>query len=175
MDPWRIFDLFMQSGATVFGVLAVYLVGRKNKWGFTAGLLSQPFWYATTIFHHQWILTVVNVAFTISWIMGFREWFFTKKSETITNTKEPEKTLGMDFRLAKHGQTGDIITEILLDGAVVAVMYPHDYRDIKIVSAHMVSSPNYNDGIGVIPPIPAVNISFDPRPYRIQGGVLIRE
>ena len=175
MDPWKIFDLFMQTGATVFGVLAVYLAGKKNKWGFAAGLASQPFWYATTIFHHQWILTIVNIAFTFSWIMGFREWFFGGRTDLPHTAKEPKKSLGMDFRLTKHSETGDTIAEILLDGNVVAAIYPVDYRGIKLISPHMNNPPDYDDGIGVIPPIPVLNISFDPRPYRIQGGVLIRE
>lgn len=173
---WTIIDLFTQAGATILGVLAVYFAGKKNKWGFAAGLASQPFWYATTIMHGQWILTIVNVAFTVSWIIGFREWFFLKKSDDLEQPLIMNDTsFGVDFRIAEHSHTGSRIVEVLLDGNVVAVIYPEDYRGIKLVSAHIDGQPDYDDGIGRVPPIPMITVNFDPRPYRIQGGLLIRD
>lgn len=165
-------DLFTQAGATILGILAVFLVGKKNKWGFAAGLASQPFWYATTIIHHQWILTIVNVAFTVSWIIGFREWFFLKKSAV---QEQPLKKLGMDFRIAWHSLTGCRIVEVLLDNGVVATIYPKDYRGIRLVSPHVDGQPELDDGIGETLPIPTITINFDPRPYRIKNGRLVKE
>ena len=79
-----VLDVVTQAGATILGILFVILVGKKNKWGFVAGLASQPFWYATTIIHHQWILIAVNIVYTYSYAVGFREWFFQNKSSTQT-------------------------------------------------------------------------------------------
>jgi len=47
-------DVISQLGIAVFGILAVILVAKKNKWGFVLGLLSQPFWLITSLINKQW-------------------------------------------------------------------------------------------------------------------------
>ena len=79
----------------------------------------------------------------------------------------------ISFRLAKHSAKPVQIVEILLQGAVVGVIYPAT-EGIKIVSAHMEKIFS-NDGVGQFPPIPSMEIVFNPRPYRIEGGRLVKE
>lgn len=75
-------DTIAQSFIFVLGVAAIVLVSRKNKWGFVCGLLSQPFWFFTTISNHQWPLVAMSVIYTISWIYGVRQWFWPKPTST---------------------------------------------------------------------------------------------
>lgn len=71
-------DIIAQIGVSVFGVMAILLVSKKNKWGFVCGLLSQPFWFITTFHHRQWGVFFLTVVYTFSWGYGFYEWFFKK-------------------------------------------------------------------------------------------------
>lgn len=68
-------DLISQTGLTVFGLLAVWLVTYKKehirKWGYVCGLLSEPFWFTTVIYHHQWIILLSCVIYTWLWCLGF--------------------------------------------------------------------------------------------------------
>jgi hypothetical protein len=160
----ELFDIFTQAGATILSVLAVYLAGKKNKWGFACGLASQPFWYATTIYHHQWILTIVNIAFTVSWVIGFKEWFFEKKQDVNTQ-KNPEKSenkLGIDFRLSRYTYEGRTAVEILLDGAVVGSLYAEDYRSVKLASPCI--DEMYEEDISILPSIQGIIVNFNPDP-----------
>jgi nicotinamide riboside transporter PnuC len=72
-------DIISQIGIFVFGVLGIFLVARKSKWGFVFGLLSQPFWYITAFQNKQWGIFFLNFAYTISWIYGIYVWFFKKE------------------------------------------------------------------------------------------------
>ena len=47
-------DAIAQIGITIFGVAAILLVAKKNKWGFVMGLISQPFWLMTSYLNKQW-------------------------------------------------------------------------------------------------------------------------
>lgn len=69
-------DLIAQIGIAVFGITAIILVSRKNKWGFVFGLLSQPFWFATAILNEQWGVFLLSIIYAGSWIYGIYEWFF---------------------------------------------------------------------------------------------------
>lgn len=71
-------DTIAQIGIFIFGVLGIILVARKNKWGFVFGLLSQPFWYITSIQNKQWGIVMVSVVYTFSWAYGVYEWFWKK-------------------------------------------------------------------------------------------------
>jgi nicotinamide riboside transporter PnuC len=68
-------DTVSQVVIAVFGVLAILLVAKKNKWGFVAGLLSQPFWFYTSYHHRQWGVFALNFAYTGTWLVGIYEWF----------------------------------------------------------------------------------------------------
>ncbi|MBD3354895.1 hypothetical protein GF361_02830 [Candidatus Woesearchaeota archaeon] len=72
-------DLISQIGITIFGVSAIVLIAKKNKWGFVVGLISQPFFFITSIINKQWGLFILSILYTFSWLFGIYEWFFKKK------------------------------------------------------------------------------------------------
>lgn len=72
-------DIIANIGIFVFGVTAIVLVARKNKWGFVFGLLSQPFWYITAFLNEQWGVILVSTVYTGSWAYGIYEWFWKNK------------------------------------------------------------------------------------------------
>jgi len=69
-------DTISQIGIFLFAVSALFLISRKNKWGFVLGLLSQPFWYYTSYHHQQWGIFFLNFAYTGVWTYGFYQWWF---------------------------------------------------------------------------------------------------
>jgi len=74
-------DSIAQIGIAVFGLIAIFLVSRKNKWGFVFGMISVPFWFATSLINKQWGIVLLNVAYTATWIYGFYFWFFKKPTK----------------------------------------------------------------------------------------------
>lgn len=68
--------LVPQLGIGLFGVLAIFLVGRRapevRRWGYVCGLCAQPFWLWTTIAHEQWGIVLLCVLYTFSWASGLR-------------------------------------------------------------------------------------------------------
>jgi nicotinamide riboside transporter PnuC len=72
-------DLVAQVGITLFGVSAIILVARKNKWGFVLGLLSCPFWFITSYVNKQWGVFSLNIVYTCTWIYGIYSWFYKKE------------------------------------------------------------------------------------------------
>lgn len=75
-------DVISQIGISVFGIISIALVARKNKWGFVAGLAAQPFWFATTIINRQWGIFALSLVYTIIWTDGINKWFFKEKRKT---------------------------------------------------------------------------------------------
>ena len=77
-------DLMSQIAVFVFGVGAVLVVGMRRpsirRWGYVLGLCSQPFWYYTFIAHEQYILVLCAIAYTVSWAVGFRNYWLLKES-----------------------------------------------------------------------------------------------
>ncbi len=71
-------DLVAQIGITIFGVSAIILVARKNKWGFVLGLISQPFWIITSLINKQWGVLLLSIVYVGSWGYGIYEWFYKK-------------------------------------------------------------------------------------------------
>jgi hypothetical protein len=68
-------DALCNIAIFALGLSAMFLIARKNKWGFVLGLASQPFWYITTYTHGQWGIFFLNFAYTFVWIYGVWEWF----------------------------------------------------------------------------------------------------
>ena len=71
-----------QVGIIFFGALSVYLVGRRDKWqrwGYIAGLCSQPFWFVSSWKAAQWGIFAVSVWYTFSWLNGV--WNYWIKTE----------------------------------------------------------------------------------------------
>ncbi len=64
-----------QIGINVFGIVAIVLVARKNKWGFVSGLISQPFWFVMVYTSKQWGLLPICIIYLVSWIYGTYNWF----------------------------------------------------------------------------------------------------
>lgn len=79
--------MISQIFIVIFGSSAVWLVGRKNInyriFGFICGLISQPFWFYTTISHKQWGLVILCTWYTYSWFSGLRNALQLKKSTVI--------------------------------------------------------------------------------------------
>ncbi len=75
-----ILDAIAQVGITIFGVSAIILVAKKNKWGFVLGLASQPFWIITSYINKQWGVLLLSVIYVGSWAYGVYEWFLKNKN-----------------------------------------------------------------------------------------------
>lgn len=92
--------------------------------------------------------------------------------------------MAVTFRLTEHSVHKDTkIVEVLVDGKVAGVMYPHENKGIKIVSAHIeektvdkdfAGEVTTDDGIANWLPIPSVTIRFNPSPYTIVGGRIVK-
>lgn len=80
-------DNISQAAIFILGTAAIILVARKNKWGFIAGFLSQPFWYITAFINKQWGVFFVSFIYSASWGYGIYEWFFKDKNKI---DKKPE-------------------------------------------------------------------------------------
>lgn len=74
-------DTIAQIGIVVFGLTALILVAKKNKWGFVIGLISQPFFLITSYINKQWGIFFIAVAYTFVWGFGIYEWFFKGKNK----------------------------------------------------------------------------------------------
>lgn len=74
-----------QIGIAVFGVAAIFFVGRKElkwrRWGYVCGLCSQPFWFYTTYVHKQWGIFALAFFYAIAWIVGFYNHWIVKPKE----------------------------------------------------------------------------------------------
>jgi hypothetical protein len=94
----------------------------------------------------------------------------------------------ISFRLKKHTEKPNVeILEILLDGNMVATIYPDEKNpaSVKLVSAHfageLTKGNQFPEGIKMetaerlFPPIPGIHITFEPRRYKIQPGGIVRE
>ena len=68
-------DTAAQVGITIFGVGAIILVARKNKWGFVLGLISCPFWFITAYLNQQWGVFFLNIVYAGTWVYGTYKWF----------------------------------------------------------------------------------------------------
>lgn len=69
-------DFFTQLGLTILGGGAIILVALDNKWGFVAGLASQPFWFITSALNRQWGVFFLSIIYASSWIFGIYKNFF---------------------------------------------------------------------------------------------------
>ncbi|HYH36566.1 MAG TPA: nicotinamide mononucleotide transporter [Candidatus Saccharimonadales bacterium] len=74
-------DGVSQVGLIIFGLAAIILIAKKNKWGFVIGLLSEPFFFATSYINKQWGLFILTIAYTFTWVFGIYEWFYKDKKK----------------------------------------------------------------------------------------------
>jgi len=64
-----------QIAIFIMGVFSIFLISNKNKWGFVVGLLSEPFWFYTSIHNKQWGLFAITVVYLFVWSWGIYKWF----------------------------------------------------------------------------------------------------
>lgn len=70
-----IIETVCQVMIALLGLTSAWLLVQKNRWGIVVGLLSEPFWFTTTIRNQQWGVFLLAVAYTLIFIHGFyREW-----------------------------------------------------------------------------------------------------
>jgi len=82
--------------------------------------------------------------------------------------------VAVTFEVKPHSnKPGVQVAEILMDGEMVATIYPDGEKGIKLVSAHM-EGVVQDDGSTSLPPIPHVLIRFDPQPYTIEGNRIVK-
>ncbi|MGO9370693.1 MAG: hypothetical protein ACLQBD_01175 [Syntrophobacteraceae bacterium] len=66
-------DFISQAWMVIFGCAAIWLLGRREdwrRWGYVAGLVSQPAWLFSGFYHHQWGLILISCWYTYSWVQG---------------------------------------------------------------------------------------------------------
>jgi hypothetical protein len=90
----------------------------------------------------------------------------------------------LGFRTVDHPRiAGAQIVEVLERGKVIGVVYPKGEKGLKLISAHIEDTdidPQFagevvvDDGTSSIPPIPAITVRFNPRPFRISGDRIVR-
>jgi len=68
-------DTVSQIIIFIFGIASIILVARKNKWGFVAALVAQPFWIYTSYVNEQWGIFFVSFVYAASWAYGAYQWF----------------------------------------------------------------------------------------------------
>ena len=73
-------ELLAQVGIGLPGLTAVYLTQQPRahlrRYACLFGMLSQPFWFLTTIPNEQWGVVALNVVYTALWGRSiYRLWF----------------------------------------------------------------------------------------------------
>lgn len=65
-----------QLAIAIFGVTAIFLSQdedkNKQKYACIFGLISQPFWFWTTIKGEQWGMVVLCFFYSYAWYRGFK-------------------------------------------------------------------------------------------------------
>lgn len=69
-------EALAQLGISAFGIIAIVLVAKENRWGFVVGLASQPFWLITSYNNEQWGVFVLCFFYVASWSFGIYKNFF---------------------------------------------------------------------------------------------------
>ena len=85
MDPefLKQLDAICNIGVTIFGLLCIWYVGKKSKWGPIYGLVSEPFWFGTTIINKQCGLVFLCFIYTYLWINAAIRWHRDEKAEKL--------------------------------------------------------------------------------------------
>jgi hypothetical protein len=76
-------DQIAQIWMVIFGCAAIWLLGRREewrRWGYVTGLVSQPAWFFSGFYHHQWGLVLVSLWYSYSWLQGIRNFWVRPKT-----------------------------------------------------------------------------------------------
>ena len=85
MNILETLDTVSQIMIPIMGVSALFLVAKKNKWGFVIGFASQPFWFFTSWHNDQLGVLLLTIIYFFSWALGIYEWFYKdNKKEKLT-------------------------------------------------------------------------------------------
>jgi hypothetical protein len=68
-----------QIGIATFGPLAIILLSCRGphirRWGYIAGILSQPFWFWTAWVNGQWGIFILSIFYAAAWINGINNFW----------------------------------------------------------------------------------------------------
>lgn len=68
-------DAVCQAAILVLCMTGIILVNssrtERQRYACVFGLLSEPFWFYTTIAHHQWGIFAATFVYTFAWSRGF--------------------------------------------------------------------------------------------------------
>jgi len=89
------------------------------------------------------------------------------------------------FKTSEHTHRPNTqIVQILFDGKVVGAIYPEGDKGVKIVSAHFKGTAVkgqtvqqhvvFDEGVSSTIPIPSISMTFEPAPYEIKDGRIVR-
>jgi len=76
-----VFDIIAQCFAVILGCWSMWLINQKHKehpnkrWACIIGLLSEPFWIYTLLYHGQMIAIVIKIFYTYSWSIGIHNFW----------------------------------------------------------------------------------------------------
>ena len=122
-------DIISQIAITILSVSAIFLIAKKNKWGFVVGLISQPFWLITSTQHEQWGVFITSIIFTINWIYGIYNWFYKKTMKNISADEahklieENSDIVILDVRTPQEFEKGNIDRSVNID------FYSENFRE----------------------------------------------
>lgn len=59
---------------TLFGVSAMYMAGKNNKWGWVLGIFSQVLWIAFAIVTYQYGFIIASLLYGSVYAKNFINW-----------------------------------------------------------------------------------------------------
>jgi len=69
----EIIDHAVQAGLILLSTAAIWLVGGKSRfrrWGYVAGVASEPLWLYTSWVNGQWGVFLLSIVYGILWARG---------------------------------------------------------------------------------------------------------
>jgi nicotinamide riboside transporter PnuC len=77
------FEDISQIAIFILGAGSIFLLAKKNKWGFVIGIVCIPFYFITAYINKQWGIFFVNFLYLGSYCYGVYEWFFKDKDKKV--------------------------------------------------------------------------------------------
>ena len=75
-------------GAMIFSLLALYLIGRRNRFGFLSFIAANVCWVSIGWLTMSASIMVGNVIFLTLNVRGYRNWLSTDSAPTKTNEQQ---------------------------------------------------------------------------------------